>query len=386
MEGRNTKREDVIIAIEDGKGDTLYQGIPAMELASPWFIRTLDAVKEHSATDIFVRERAPVRIGVLKRSFPLIPLYRPSRQDILRLLEHAAPKEVRQRILKESFNGRILFAFTIQGYGRFRVCLDYDYQGLGFGARVLPYTIPLMTDLDRFGYMAPIRRLLNFDMRPPKGLILHTGITGSGKTTLIASEIDDLCKKVEGTIYTYENPVEYLMMNQRAFVRQYEVPTHYQTLLDGLMSSLLNNLIAVVVGEVKTQKEIHALMNISMRGYLVVSTIHTDSVINTIKFLDRWGGENNGAWRHQISQSLLAVVSQKLIYKQEQGYILIPEILIINSVIRNLIAKGDFQGIKTALEGNQFKSEGSITFKEVLKDLHERRILTMQEAVELEHT
>jgi len=386
VEGLKTRKEDAIIAIDDGRGDTTYQGIPAMELASPWFIRTLDAVKEYSATDIFVREKAPVRVGVLKRSFPLMPLYRPTKQEIIKLLEHSAPKEVRQRILKETFNGRILFAFTIQGYGRFRVCLDYDYQGLGFGARVLPYTIPSLKDLDRFGYMTPIKKLLDFDMRPPQGLILHTGITGSGKTTLIASEIDDLCKKVEGTIYMYENPVEYLMMNQRAFVRQYEIPTNYQTLLDGLMSSLLNNLIAVVVGEVKTQDEIQALINISTRGYLVISTIHTASVISTIKFLDRWGGENNPAWRHQISQSLLAIISQKLVYKADHGYILIPEILIINNVIRNLIAKGDFQGIQTALEGNQFKAEGSITFKEVLKDLHERKVLTMQEAIELENT
>ena len=380
----DTARNDIQVAVEEKHGEVSYLGIPVSELASSWFIKVLDAVKEHSATDIFVRQNTPVRIGVLKRSFPIIPVIKPTQSEIMKLIEHCAPKEVKGRILKESFTGRILFAFTVQGYGRFRVCLDFDCQGIGFGARVLPYTIPYIGDLDKFGYMAPIRKLLDFDTRPPKGLILHTGITGSGKTTLIASELDDFCKKVDGAIYTYENPVEYIhMMNQRAFIRQYEIPTHYSTLLDGLMSSLLNNLIAVVVGEVKTQEEIHALMNISMRGYLVISTIHTENVMNTLKFLDRWGGESNEAWRHQISQSLLAIVSQKLIYKEGHGYILIPEVLVMNNVIRQLIAKGSFQEIETGLAGNQFKQEGSVTFDQVLQDLANKEILTMQEASEL---
>ena len=386
MDNITTHRGDLNIATEEKRGEVSYRGLPASELASSWFIDILDAAKENNATDIFVREGTPVRIGVLKRSFPVVPIIRPSRIEILKLIEHAAPKEVKNRVNKDNFVGRILFAFTVQGYGRFRVCLDYDYQGLGFGARMLPYTIPPLSDLDRFGYMAPVKKLLDFDMRPPKGLILHTGITGSGKTTLIAAELDDMCKKVDGTIYTFENPVEYIMMNQRAFIRQYEIPTHYPTLLDGLMSSLLNNLIAVVVGEVKTQEEIHSLMNISMRGYLVISTIHTENAINTLKFLDRWGGENNDAWRHQISQSLLAIVSQKLIYKENYGYILIPEVLLMNKVIRQNIAKGNFQEIESGFNGNQYKSEGSITFKEVLADLAQNKgVLSMEEAIELEN-
>lgn len=384
MEVTAGSRGDVVtIAVEEKPGQMSYKGIPASELESKWFIDILDAVKAHNATDIFVRDGAPVRIGVLKRSFPVTPLIRPTKGDISKLISRAAPEAVVERLRKESFNGRILFAFTVQGFGRFRMCVDYDYLGLGFGARVLPYTIPSFSDLDRFGYMAPVRKLLDFDVRPPKGLILHTGITGSGKTTLIASEVDDMCKKVDGTIYTYENPVEYIMMNQRAFIRQYEVPTHYSTLLDGLMSSLLNNLIAVVVGEVKTQEEIHALMNISMRGYLVISTIHTENAIGTLKFLDRWGGENNEAWRHQISQSLLAIVSQKLFYKEEHGYILIPEILIVNKAIRQNIAKGNFGEIENGFKGNMFKNEGSIMFQHVLEDLESRGIINTQEQIEL---
>lgn len=357
-----------------------------------WFRDVLVYAKEKNVTDIIVVEKKPVRLGILKKCEVMEVgegvVVKPGKADILGTIMATRQRKFVEEtdcdegttILKHIKNkGYFEYAFSVRDVGRFRMSVSNSQEGLGFAARVLPYTIPRFDDLDPFNMLAGIRNLFDFTYSYPRGLILHTGSVGSGKTTLIASELDYLAERMNGAVYTLEDPIEYVYQNKRTVFRQYEIGIHIPDILEGVRMSLRNNLAGLVVGEVRTKEEVAALFTAAEKGFLVISSIHTPDAMTTLRLLDGYG-EDNDAWRKKMAQCLTAIISQKLIHKEyladgfkKTGYVLVPEVLFFPATIRAGIERGAYSEIENSFRGNAIRN--AVTFEMSLSVLEQKGII-----------
>jgi twitching motility protein PilT len=143
----------------------------------------------------------------------------------------------------------------------------------------------------------------------------------------------------------------------------------------GLKLALRNNPAVIVIGEVRMHDEIRTMVDIAMRGHLVFATLHTANALNTIRFLDSVSEEKE-SWRQLIANSLRAIVSQKLLYLKDQGFIFIPEVFIPNGMVRNKMSRGEFKDIKDAFYTNNLRENGSFTFEDSLNILHREGVIS----------
>lgn len=206
--------QDLSAAVTRG-GSNDISGIAELNIDGlGWFKDVLVYAKERNVTDdIIVVGKRPVRLGILKKC-AVIELkedfaVKPGKAEILNAIINTRQRKFREEadgedgtaILKHIRNrGCFEYAFSVKDIGRFRMSVSSSQEGLGFTARVLPYTIPRLEDLDPFNMLAGIRGLFDFTYSYPRGLMLHTGVVGSGKTTLIASELDYLAERMNGAI------------------------------------------------------------------------------------------------------------------------------------------------------------------------------------------
>lgn len=353
------------------------------------FMELFRNAREYEATDLYILEGRMPRIGRLKEYMPAYGenSIEPLRSDIERFIldtiyddftlegylriknNHGESKEVQNNLE---------YAFSIKEYGRYRVSATVSEEGWGLSIRKLPYYIPSIAEIDKKGYfLKGIKNVL--DGKETSGLIIHTGITGSGKSTLIASEVDAISKSITGNIFTFENPIEYKYETPaKALIRQYEIGRHINSYTEGLRFALRNNPSVVVLGEVRSHEEIKEMIDMAMRGHLIFSTMHTSNALNTIRFLDSIG-ENKDSWRQLIAYSLKAVISQRLIYKKNTGFVFIPEVFIPSEVARNKLARGEFKDVKDMFYGNNLRETGSFTLEESLNILYREGIITDSE-------
>jgi twitching motility protein PilT len=334
--------------------------------------------KEYDATDIYILEGRVPRLGRLKIYSPVKECAETTRKDIERLIDITSPVSdngngdsgvaTNTRLNKE-------YAFAIEGHGRYRVSATRSEEGIGLAIRKMPYYIPPLKEIDKLNFLKGLSGV--FEGRETKGLILHTGVTGSGKSTTIASEVDAIARTVSGNILTFEAPIEYHYTATKALIRQYEVGVHVNTYIEGMTLGLRNDVSVVVIGEVRTHEEIRTMVDIAMRGHIVFATLHTSNALNTVRFLDSIS-ENKESWRQLLAHSLKAVISQKLMWLKEQGFIFIPEILIPNNVVRQKIEIGDFNGIKEMfLTSHELTENGSTTFEKTLNVLAKNKIISV---------
>ncbi len=353
------------------------------------FMELFRKAREYEATDLYILEGRMPRIGRLKEYMPTYGenSLEPLRSDIERFildtiyddftLEGYLRIKTNNGESKEVQNN-LEYAFSIKEYGRYRVSATVSEEGWGLSIRKLPYYIPSIAEIDkRSNFLKGIKSVL--DGKETSGLIIHTGITGSGKSTLIASEVDAISKSITGNIFTFENPIEYKYeAPTKALIRQYEIGRHINSYTEGLRFALRNNPSVVVLGEVRSHEEIKEMIDMAMRGHLIFSTMHTSNALNTIRFLDSIG-ENKDSWRQLIAYSLKAVISQRLIYKKNTGFILIPEVFIPSEVARNKLARGEFKDVKDMFYGNNLRETGSFTLEESLNILYREGFITDSE-------
>lgn len=337
--------------------------------------------QEHYATDIYILEGSLPRLGRLKLYTPVQEGYKETlRKDIEDLISITTPvdqengkdSQSKKRINKE-------YAFAIQGHGRYRVSATESVEGIGLSIRKLPFFIPSLDKVDPLNFLHGLSNILH--SKETKGLIIHTGRTGSGKSTTIASEVDTIARNNSGNILTFEAPIEYQYTKTKALVRQYEVGDHVQTYIEGMTLALRNDVSVIVIGEVRTHEEIRTMVDIAMRGHVVFATLHTSSALDTLRFLDSVAtAEHKESWRQLLAHSLKAIVSQKLMWRKDHGFIFIPEILIPNTVLRQKIEQGDFKGIKELFQTSaQTAEHGSTTFETTINRLAKHDIISSQD-------
>ncbi|WP_075879512.1 type IV pilus twitching motility protein PilT [Vreelandella massiliensis] len=236
------------------------------------------------------------------------------------------------------------FSFEVPGVARFRVNAFNQARGAGAVFRTIPNEVLTMETL---GMGEVFER---FSMLP-RGLVLVTGPTGSGKSTTLAAMIDYVNNHRYEHILTIEDPVEFVHTSKRCLVNQREVHRDTHSFADALRSALREDPDVILVGELRDLETIRLALTAAETGHLVFGTLHTTSAAKTIdRIIDVFPGEEKSMVRSMLSESLQAVVSQSLLKRQGGGRVAAHEILIATSAVRNLIREDKVAQIYSAIQ------------------------------------
>lgn len=263
-------------------------------------------------------------------------------------------------------NCEIDFSFSILGLARFRANFFHQLHGISAVFRVIPEVIVPLEDLN-----APdiFKKLCHFS----HGLILITGPTGSGKSTTMASMIDYINTHESKHIITIEDPIEYIHVPKKSIINQREVGQHTRGLHSALRAALREDPDVILIGEMRDIESIRLAITAAETGHLVISTLHTNSVQETIdRIVNVFPSDEQNFIRSTLSLSLQAVIAQTLLKKKNGGRIAAYEIMLANMAIRNLIRENKAHQIISVMQTSQ--SEGMITREHYVKQLISRNI------------
>jgi twitching motility protein PilT len=226
------------------------------------------------------------------------------------------------------------FAYAIEGLARFRVNLFRDRTGSGAVFRQIPAKILTLEQLN----LPPVVRSL---CDHPKGLVLVTGPTGSGKSTTLAAMIDYINKTRKQHIITLEDPIEFVHKSQAALVNQREVGPHTQSFSRALRAALREDPDIVLVGELRDLETVSLALETANTGHLVFGTLHTATAISTVdRIIDLFPSEQQNQVRTVLSETLKGVVAQTLLKRNGGGRVAALEILVGNHAVSNLVREG----------------------------------------------
>jgi len=236
------------------------------------------------------------------------------------------------------------FAIRLDQQARFRVNLFEDNDGIGAVLRLIPSKILSVGQLGLPGHILKLAQL-------PKGLILVTGATGSGKSTTLAAMIDFVNRNKNLHIITLEDPIEYVHTSQNCLVNQREIHTNTAGFNPALRAALRQDPDIVLVGELRDRETIQLALEVANTGHLVFATLHTASAITTIdRVVNIFPAEKQNQIRASLSENLKGVISQTLLKKRGGGRVAAVEMLIVNAAVANLIRRGHTNQIQTHME------------------------------------
>jgi twitching motility protein PilT len=266
-------------------------------------------------------------------------------------------------------------SFGVKSLSRFRANVFMQRGAVSGAFRTIPFKI---LSFDELGLPPSIAELAD----RPRGLVLVTGPTGSGKSTTLASIIDKINNERRQHIMTIEDPIEYLHPHKRSIVNQREVGSDTAAFKVALKYVLRQDPDVVLVGEMRDLETIEAALTIAETGHLVFATLHTNSAIQSInRIIDVFPPHQQSQVRAQLSFVLEGVVSQLLLPRAgAPGRVLALEVLIPNAAIRNLIREDKLHQIYTQMQVGQTK-HGMQTLNQSLYSLYARRLISLEEAL-----
>ncbi|GAB4171487.1 MAG: type IV pilus twitching motility protein PilT [Wenzhouxiangellaceae bacterium] len=264
------------------------------------------------------------------------------------------------------------FSYNIPGLARFRVNAFHHDRGTGAVFRVIPNEIWTLEDLQA----PPVFKDI---IDAPRGLVLVTGPTGSGKSTTLAAMIDHLNKNIAGHILTIEDPIEFVHTPKKCLINQREVRKDTRSFAQALRSALREDPDIILVGEMRDLETIRLALTASETGHLVFATLHTSSAAKTIdRVIDVFPAEEKDMVRSMLSESLRAVISQTLLKRIGGGRVAAHEIMIATSAIKNLIREDKVAQMYSSIQTGQ--NVGMCTLDQSLLELVRRGIVAKQEA------
>ncbi len=263
-------------------------------------------------------------------------------------------------------------SYGLQGIARFRINIFLDRGKISCVMRALNTSIP---SFSKIGLPDSVQQLLS----RPRGLMLVTGPTGSGKTTTLASSIDWINSNFSHHILTIEDPIEFIYENKNCLVRQREVGEDTNSFSRALRSALREDPDIILVGEMRDLETISLAITAAETGHLVMGTLHTASASQTIdRIIDVFPTSQQMQVRVQLSSSLIGVISQTLCKTTDNKRSLAAEILVNNNAIANLIREGKSSQVYSQLQiGGKF---GMQTLEQCLSQLVAKGIITTDEA------
>ncbi len=265
------------------------------------------------------------------------------------------------------------FSFNWEGRARFRGNAFKQRGSSGLALRLIPYEIPLLSDLG----LPPISEKL---VTLHQGLILVTGPTGSGKSTTLAAMINRINETRPCHIVTIEDPIEYVHKHKMAAVNQREVGEDTYSFERALRSALREDPDVVLVGEMRDLETIQIALTIAETGHLVFGTLHTNDTAQAIdRIVDVFPEGRQAQIRIQLANSLTAILYQQLLPKLGGGRVAAFEVLLATHPVRNLIKEGKTRQLRNTLSTSQ--KDGMQTFETGLSELVARGVITHDDAV-----
>jgi twitching motility protein PilT len=264
-------------------------------------------------------------------------------------------------------------AYTVAGLARFRINVLTQRGTVGLVLRVIPDEIP---ELESLGLP---QACMDMALKP-RGLVLVTGPTGSGKSTTLAAMVDYINRNVEGHILTMEDPLEFLHDDKLSYVTQREIGTDCKSFQQALRRGLRQDPDVILIGELRDLTTIELALTAAETGHLVMGTLHTTSAISTVdRIIDVFPTDAQDQVRVQLSNALQGVISQGLIPKIGGGRVAATEVLICTDGVRSLIREGKTSQMLNFLQtGAKY---GMNTLEQSLVDLVNAGVITAEDAV-----
>lgn len=260
-------------------------------------------------------------------------------------------------------------SYDVMGAGRFRVNAFLDTDGPAMAFRLIPAEVPTLSGLG-------LPSILKDFTTKSKGLLVVTGPTGSGKSTTLASMVNEINSNKRVHIITIEDPIEFVHSSKLALVTQREVGTHTESFPSAIKSALREDPDVILVGEMRDMETISAAITLAETGHLVLATLHTQDAPQTVdRMIDIFPAHQQGQVRTQLSTTLLGVVAQRLVPTLDgKNRALALEVLVRNDAITNCIKEGNTHQIYSMMQIG--KADGMITLDASLVDLFKRGLIS----------
>ena len=306
------------------------------------FADLLMEVVARRASDLHLSAGAPPTVRVRGRlarveNYPVL-----SGTDTREIVYSILSGDQRQRL---ETNWQIDFAYSIPGHARFRVNAYYQRGAIGAAFRLIPFEL---TSIDQLGLPAAVHDLT----RKPRGFVLVTGPTGSGKSTSLAAMLDEINATREEHIMTIEDPIEFLHGHKKCLVNQRELGSDAQSFAEALKAALRQDPDVILVGEMRDLETIATALTAAETGHLVFATLHTQDTAQTVdRIIDVFPPEQQGQVRVQLSVALQGIITQQLLPTADgSGRVAACEVLVPNPAVRNLIREGKTHQIYSVLQ------------------------------------
>jgi twitching motility protein PilT len=333
----------------------------------------LKKLYEAGGSDLHITTNSAPQIRVHGHLQPLDG-YRPLTSADTKQLAYSVLTDAQKHRFEE--NLELDFSFGVKGLSRFRANLFNQRGAVGAVFRAIPYEIKAF---DELGLPPIVKQLCD----KPRGLILVTGPTGSGKSTTLASMVDKVNQDRHEHILTIEDPIEFLHSHKNCLVNQREVNADTHGFSDALRTALRQDPDVVLVGEMRDLETIESALRIAETGHLTFATLHTNSAASTInRIIDVFPAGQQAQIRAQLSLVLEGILCQALLPRGDgKGRAMALEVLVPNSAIRNLIREDKVHQIYSMMQTGQDKY-GMQTFNQSLATLYHKRSISLETAMQ----
>jgi twitching motility protein PilT len=306
------------------------------------FADLLLEVIERNASDLHLAAGARPTVRVRGQLQPLEDYPILTTEQTREIIYSILTNDQRQRL---ETDWQLDFAYAIPGRARFRVNAYYQRAAIGAAFRLIPFSIKTV---DELGLPSVLHELA----KRPRGFVLVTGPTGSGKSTSLAAVVDEINATRQEHIMTIEDPIEFLHGHKKCIVNQREIGSDAHSFADGLKAALRQDPDVILVGEMRDLETIHTALTAAETGHLVFATLHTQDTPQTIdRIIDVFPAEQQQQVRVQLSVALQGIITQQLLPTADgAGRIAACEVLLATPAIRNLIREGKTHQIYSSLQ------------------------------------
>jgi twitching motility protein PilU len=331
--------------------------------------KLLQLMAEKKASDIFISAGSPISIKITGTIVPVNPAPMDAEQTKKIVYEMLTPAQIATFEKDQELN----FSKPMMGLGNFRVNCFWQKGSVSCVIRYITANIPKMADLN----LPPVLSTLIMEKR---GLILVVGATGSGKSTTLASMIDFRNEAAPGHILTMEDPVEYVFTPKKCLINQREVGNDTHSFHDALRNAMRQAPDIILIGEIRDLETMRMALTYALSGHLCLATLHANNAYQAMnRVISFFPLEVRPMLLQDLSVSLKAVVSQRLIKSSAGGRVPAMEVLLNTRNVSELIEKGEIGEIKEAMEKSM--SPGSQTFEQDLFRLVRSNKITSDEAL-----
>jgi twitching motility protein PilT len=333
-------------------------------------IELLKLMVEKRASDLHVRVPSPPVLRVDGELLPLQNLPQTTMEDVETAFDYITTPEQRNRFHLEK---ELDFAYSVPGLARFRVNVMRQRGTISLAFRLVPFKVFTIDEL-------ALPQICKELILKPRGLILVTGPTGSGKSTTMAAMLNYLNEHIARNVITIEDPIEYLHSNIKCLIAQRDLGDDTKSFDVALIHALRHDPDVIVVGELRDLETVQTAMRAAETGHLVMGTLHTTDAPQTVdRVIDIFPPNQQPQIRLQFSQAIIAVLSQTLLPRAtSKGRIAAFEIMTGNSAVKNLVREGKTFELHSVMQLSS--AEGMQTLDQALAELVKRKIVTLEEA------